>query len=382
MKAYIIRDDATQNYKRLHVGDGIIASSEMEQPRNFNASNFDYSQYLNVHGFKAITFVHSNRWRKAKVDLSGLSYLQRTRIAALKFRKLLINEYQKEGIAEKELAVMAALTLGDKSMLDNKLRNDYSISGAAHVLAMSGLHLSVIFALLSPLVVGGRNRRWAWLIVIVTIWGFVFLAGMATSLVRSALMLTAFAFASSLNRGQVSLNALSLAAIVLMICQPSCIHDVGFQMSFMAVLFLLTMLPSVVRWSNNAHTGIQRLIRRICNLAAVPIVAQLGVLPLVIYYFGRIPCYFLLANIIVIPCVTLILYGAMAFFLLFPLRHWIAAALSALVGGMNGCLQFVASLPGASIEGIHINGLQVVLLYALIFLVYVLMRKVIRILMA
>lgn len=105
------------------------------------------------------------------------------------------------------------------------------------------------------------------------------------------------------------------------------------------------------------------------------IVAQLGVLPLVVYYFGRIPCYFLLTNFIVVPCVTALLYGAVGFFVLVPLRHLIAPVLSAIAGTMNGSLAIIARLPGASIENVSINGWQTLLAYVLLFLIFLLIKK-------
>jgi len=376
VKGHILRDTVNHNYKRLHVGDGILAVSVMRSPRNYYQSNFEYETYLKIHGFTATTFIYWNNWKKVEVSLSHLPVFVRFQIASLKFRQQLINKYRKEGIGENELAVLAALTLGDKSLLTKELRNDYSVSGSAHVLAMSGLHLSIIYFLLTFLFWGNRRRLLTQALAVITIWGFVLLAGMSASLMRSGLMLTIYALVTILNRNRASLNALSLAAIVLIIQNPRCIHDVGFQLSFMAVFFILMMLPSVEKWVSNEFLLRHRVIKAIWGMVTVTLVAQLGVLPLVIYYFGRIPCYFLLSSFIVIPCVTVILYGAVAFFVLPPLQSAIAAGLNILIGWLNSALQWIASLPGASIEGIEMNWAQVILMYLLIGVVSALIKKV------
>ena len=375
VKGYFVGNLSDQRLQRLHVGDGVLATSEMRSLRNDTTKYSGYANYLNLHGFSAITFIRRGCWMKAKVSLTGLTIFQRAQIGAMKWRKNLIDAYRQEGISEKELAVTAALTLGDKSMLSKELREDYSASGGAHVLAMSGLHLSVIYVLLTFLLQGGRNRFWAQLAAMITVWGFVFLAGMSPSLLRSALMLTVYAFATLLGRSKTSLNALALAAIVILVANPKSIHDVSFQLSFMAVFFLLSILPTVYGWVDSDFLMRHKVVKWGWGMIAVSIVSQLGVFPLVLYYFGRFPCYFIITNFIVIPSATLILYGALAFFLLVPFRPFIAPVLSWAASFMNDSLSTVASLPGASISGIHVNGLQTALLYLLIFTIIILIIR-------
>ena len=376
VRASFALDSTMGNTMGLQAGDGLTAASVMRYPRNFGNGNFDYVKYLWVHGIGATTFVARNGWRKSAVDVSGLGMTERARLGALRLRGRLVEAYRKEGIGGDELAVTAALTLGDRSMVDRRLRDDYSASGGAHVLAMSGMHLSVIYAMMVLLMAGSRQRLLAQVAATVTVWAFVFVAGMSPSLLRSALMLTVFAFVTLLNRSRMSLNALALAAIVMMAANPRCIHDVGFQMSFMAVLSILLVLPTVEGWAANGM-GRNWLARRAWGMAALAVVAQLGVMPLVAFYYGRIPCYFLLTNFIVVPCVTVLLYSAVAFFVVVPLRPVTAWLLKAVAGAMNGSLQFIASLPGASIEGVSISGWQVFLVYVLLFLIFLLLKRVI-----
>ncbi|MBM6993756.1 MAG: ComEC/Rec2 family competence protein, partial [Prevotella sp.] len=307
------------------------------------------------------------------------SRFERLRLKALVLRQQLLTRYRLLGLDDQQLAVVAAMTLGDKSMVSQTTRNDYSVSGASHVLALSGLHLGIIYALLTLLL--GRSRRWRWLsqgVVLMAIWMYVVLVGLPPSAIRSATMLTLCSVCIVVGRQQVSVNTLAFAALVMLVSHPLNLWDVGFQMSFMAVLailvyhrplyHLLTPQNPLVRWS--------------WGLAVVSVSAQIGTAPLVIYYFGRFSCYFLLTNFVVIPVATLILYGAVAMLLCAPflaLQRVVASLLLHLAALLNTSLAAFARLPGASIEGIHINTLQLYLIYIVILSLTVLASYALKI---
>lgn len=146
VKASIYRDERAD---KLRVGDGIKAVSLLEKPSGYADYDFDYGRYLLYHGYVATTFIYIDEWSKAVVDLTRLSLIQRTRIAALVFRDRLLRRYTDMGFSGQSYAVLAAMTLGDKSSLSDRLKEDYSVSGASHILALSGLHLGIIYAILS-----------------------------------------------------------------------------------------------------------------------------------------------------------------------------------------------------------------------------------------
>lgn len=131
------------------------------------------------------------------------------------------------------------MALGDKSSLSDKLEEDYSVSGASHVLALSGLHLGIIYAILSLLLARRRWQSVSQALILIAVWTYVFIVGMSASVVRSAIMLTVYSFVSLLNRNKMSLNTLSVAAVVILAGNPLFLYDVGFQMSFAAVLFII-----------------------------------------------------------------------------------------------------------------------------------------------
>lgn len=366
VKASIYRDERAD---KLRVGDGIKAVSLLEKPSGYADSDFDYGRYLLYHGYVATTFIYIDEWSKAVVDLTRLSLIQRTRIAALVFRDRLLRRYTDMGFSGQSYAVLAAMTLGDKSSLSDRLKEDYSVSGASHILALSGLHLGIIYAILSLIFL---RRRWqiaSQVLILLAIWTYVFIVGMSASVVRSAVMITVYSLVSLLNRNKMSLNTLAVAAVVILIVNPLYLYDVGFQMSFAAVFFIILFYRPVLNLMPGCVMGIP-VIRQIWQMMSVSLAAQIGVAPLIAFYFGRFSCYFLLTNIIVVPAATIILYGAvlMAALSFVPyLQTLLSALLLKVVVLLNSGVSFVAELPGASIDGIAIGLLQLVLIYVAIF---------------
>lgn len=364
LKASLLKDGDRGRWQRLHLGDGLVATSVVTAARRASPhSHFDPARWMQVQGFAGHTFVHHRHWHRAAVNTARLSRLDRARLKALQLRATMVCRYRALGIGTDEQAVLAAMTLGDKSMLTDTLKTDYAVSGASHVLALSGLHLGIVYALL--LLLTGRSRRWRWLaqgVVLTGGWSYVVLVGMPTSAVRSATMLTVCSLGMLVGRQRASVNTLAFAALAMLAIHPPTLWDVGFQMSFMAVLSILVYYRPLYHLLTPSH----RALRWLWGLTAVSVAAQIGTAPLVMYYFGRFSCYFLLANLVVVPAATAILYGAvllLATSFSAPLQQVVATGLAWIVGKVNGTLALLARLPGASIEGIDLSLAQLYLIY-------------------
>ena len=293
--------------------------------------------------------------QRALQEPSSVSRLDRSKTYFLAQRAKLLDRLSESGLDGSVYAVVAAMTLGDKSQLTKELRDTYAVSGASHILALSGLHLGIIYTLLSLLL---SRRRWqviSQVVIIVCIWLFVFLVGMSASVVRSAVMITVYALLSLGHRDKMSVNTLAFAAIVMLLFNPKSLFDVGFQLSFMAVLAILLFYPLFESvWSQQFLFG-HRLFRWLWTTLAVSCAAQIGVAPLIAYYFGRFSCYFLLTNLVVVPAATLILYLSLLVLLIPSLAY----LLIYIVDVRNQLLLWITMLPGASIEGLHPTLLQV-----------------------
>ena len=305
-------------------------------------------------------------------ESQSVSHLDNTKAYFLNQRGILLDRLSDSGVDGDAYAVVAAMALGDKSALTHELRDTYSVSGASHVLALSGLHLGIIYYLLWLLL---PHRRWpavSQTIILIAIWLYVLLVGMPVSVVRSAVMLTVYGLLSIGHRNKMSVNALAFTAIVMLMCNPEWVFDIGFQLSFMAVLAILLFVPLFEDVFSAKYLQEHRWIRRIWGLVAVSVSAQIGVAPLIAYYFGRLSTYFLLTNFIVLPAAYLIL-GFSLIVLLFPSLAYI---LLYIVDTLNAVLLRITAIPGSSIDGFHPNVLQVVLTYVIIFCTYLLIERI------
>ena len=305
-------------------------------------------------------------------DSLNISRIERSKQFFLSQRTKLLDRFADNGIDGDAYALVAAMSLGDKSALTRDLKDTYSVSGASHVLALSGLHLGIIYMLLSVFL---PRRRWpalSQLVIILMIWAFVFLVGMSVSVVRSAIMLTVYGLLSIGNREKMSINALAFTAIAMLMWNPAWLFDVGFQMSFLAVFAILLFVPLFEDVFPAEYLMEHRWIKRIWGLVVVSCSAQLGVAPLIAFYFGRFSTYFLLTNFIVIPAAMVILWLSIVV-LLFPS---LAYLLLYIVEFLNAALLKIANLPGASIDGLHPNVIQVLLIYVFIFCCYLFIERI------
>lgn len=300
------------------------------------------------------------------------SRLERSKVFFLHQRTVLLERLSDSGIDGDAYAVVAAMSLGDKSELTRDIKNTYSVSGASHILALSGLHLGIIYMVLSLFL---PRRRWpalSQLVTILAVWMFVLLVGMPVSAVRSAVMLSIYGLLSLGHRDKMSVNALAFTAIVMLMYNPAWLFDIGFQLSFMAVWAILLFVPLFEDVFSAEYLMSHRWMKWAWGMVAVSCSAQLGVAPLIAYYFGRFSIYFLLTNFIVVPAAFVILVMVLIV-LLFPS---LAYLLLYIVQSLNAILTWMASLPGASIDGLHPNVFQVLLVYMLIFCIYLLIERI------
>lgn len=206
IRASILCNECDGRARRLSVGDGMRIVSELREPENYHAdSNFDYRRWMSVHGFVATTFLLPSSWQSLPVSLDSLSRTDRLSLRAMRLRESLLSRiHSLRGMSAEERAVVAAMTLGDKSGLTGELKETYSVTGASHVLALSGLHLGIIYFILTLLFSRRRVHAMGQAAVVVTIWGYVFMVGLPASAVRAATMFSLCSLVSMLNRDRMS----------------------------------------------------------------------------------------------------------------------------------------------------------------------------------
>lgn len=293
----------------------------------------------------------------------------------VEYRQQLLEQYQKD-LSPEAYSIVAAMTLGDRTSLSSETRQAFNITGAGHILAISGLHLGIIYMVISFLVRGRRWRVAAQILTILLLWTFAFLVGMSASVVRAATMLTIYGLLSLGYRRGMSINVFAFTAILMLVAQPDVLFEISFQMSYLAVFAILLIFPMLYHIIP-AHWFMEhRFIGWMWGMTLLSLSAQIGVAPLIAFYFHRFSVYFLLANFVVIPCAYLILIGG----LLLLLTSWslIAKGLILVVNGMQTALSAIATLPYASIEGLYPSLLQTILIYILIASIFIQINLVFR----
>lgn len=363
---YLSRDSLSEC---LGCGDELIAYTGFSTPaNNGNPDEFDYARFLLRHQVSAIGNVHTGKWRRISQDAVH-SFRQK----AFDCRERVLAIYRHLGFQGDDFAVLSALTVGYKEGLSEEIRESFSVSGSSHVLALSGLHIGFLYALLWFCLrwLPGRWRAMAvlrTLLIIAFLWGFAFFTGLSASVVRSVFMFSLFALSGLSRRKNFSLNTLFAVAFFMLLCRPVWLFDVGFQLSFCAVTAILLLQPRIYRWFPGVHS---RIGHYLCSLMSVSIAAQIGTAPLVLLYFSRFSTHFLLTNLLVIPLVSFIMYATVIMLLFtpyFPLQSIIAIGVKWLIGLLNFCIRWVEQFPWASFDGIWLYGTDVLGIYLFLFL--------------
>ena len=341
--------------RALLPGDVLCFRGEVRAPHNFSDSlTFDYARHVTMQGAAGTIYLPHARW--TKVGVVRLSLRERM----LRLRHRLKTDYLATAFEGDALGVLAAMTLGDRQSLSQEVRAAYSDAGAAHALALSGLHVGVIYGMLAFVMRGllrRRSVRWVReLLTMVALWLFALLVGMPASVVRAVSMCTLYILARWVSDGSASpLHVLSLTALLMLLLRPLWLFDVGFQLSFMAMASILCVEPHLEMLLQ--RHGLHPVLGYLVSLLGMSLAAQLGTAPLVLYHFGTFPTYFLLTNVVVVPGLSLLLIASLVWWALLlvgiPWAVPFGRLLQYLVGWLNGALCGIGQWPGAVL---HVEG--------------------------
>lgn len=351
--------------KTIEIGDVLSFEPKLENvPPPKNPNEFDFRKYLSFHLIHQQAFLRSNNWKILEKS-SDYSIVK----TAHNIREILINTLKQKGLKEKELAVASALILGYKDDIDAQLKSAYSSAGAMHVLAVSGLHVGIIFMIFNLLL--KFLDKWKWgrivkgLLLVLILWCYALITGLSPSVMRAATMFSFVVFAKTLDRNSSFFNTLAASAFVLLIYNPLLIMEVGFQLSYLAVIGIVIIQP----WVNNWFYSKWWLPRKIWEITAVSIAAQIATFPLGLLYFHQFPNYFLLSNLIVIPLALAILCLGLAVLCLayVPfIGDLLARLLNYLVEFLNYSVTLIDELPYSLSENIKFSVADAWLIYTLI----------------
>lgn len=364
VKLYLAKNLAA---RELEPGDEILFHARMQPFRNFgNPDDFDYARFMKMKGFSASAYLPETDWQKTGRQSYAITpQSQRLRAKALNIYRSLIDD-------EDACAFISALTLGYRNDLSDDIQEAFRVSGTAHVLAVSGLHVGIIYAMINLLFSflgksGVRCVLRQWL-VILTLWMYVFVAGGSASVVRAAIMITIFCLGNMRHRRGFTYNTLTASAFFILLFRPFSLFDVSFQMSFGAVVAILYFQPGLY----NLYAPKTKAGKYVWDLLTVSTAAQLGVFPLVLYYFGTFPTWFFITNLLVVPLVGVIIYASASLVVagifsdgLETILQWIVETLA---GITLRIVRISESLPFAQVTDSHISAIQLLLLIIFVFL--------------
>ncbi|SHJ21448.1 competence protein ComEC [Mesonia phycicola] len=298
-----IKIDSISNH--LKTGSQIIFKSKLKDVyKTLNPHQFNYSEYLQTKQIYKQATINNNEFVEINTRIFSFKTL------AEQYRNKIKNGLINQGLSKNQLAFTNALLLGERKDLDKEIYNDFASAGVVHILAISGLHIGIISGLLlllfKPLQKIKYGKYLEWIIISVLLWAYAFLIGNTPSVLRAVTMFTCVNFGFILNRKGTTIRMLCLSIFILLVANPYALLDVGFQMSYLAVLSIISFMPIV----NNKINHLPKITRKVIQIMSVSVFAQLGVLPISLYYFHQFPTLFLLANLIILPGLGIILgYG-------------------------------------------------------------------------
>jgi len=368
---YISNNDTVQP---LHYGDRIVASfrlNEVQEP--LLNSDFDYKSYLADKNIFYQAYIADEQYAILERNC-GNWFIQQS----LVIRDRMVSILQSQLGDSDEFGVVSAMLIGYRADISADMMKAYSEAGVIHIMSVSGLHVGVIYIMITAFIgLFGWFRKNKWLnilIVLLLIWFYALLTGLSASVLRSAVMISFVAFGQAMQRSISPYNSLASAAFLLLVFNPGSIGEIGFQLSFVAVLgILLFQRPIYNTW----HIR-NKWLDKIWQLACVSLAAQLITLPFILYYFGQFPVYFLVSNIIVVPLSSLVLYAGMAavFLSWIPWLNVAAAFITLwLTKIMNWVVITIESWPSAVISNIYLSSWAAIIVMLIIFSVYLLYQK-------
>lgn len=367
-KKIVVYLQQTDEARTLQTGEEIVFFTKIQPFRNFgNPDDFDYERFMKIKGFTGSSYIAEANWQRTGREQLTIP------IAAQRVRARILHFYQSFQFDPDAYAFISAITLGYKADLTDDLKEAFRASGTAHVLAVSGFHVGIIYMVInlafSFLGKSGKKYIIRQIPVILALWGYIFVTGMPVSAVRAATMLTISCVGSMLNQKGFTYNTLCAAAFFILIFYPFSLFEIGFQMSFGAVFAILFFQPKL----NTLYSPKNRTARYVWNLFTVSVAAQLGVFPIVLHYFGTFPTYFFITNVLVVPLIGVIIYAIFPLFLLeflnqwnilffntlYDISHWILKTLTQITLRI---VYFSETLPFAELSDHYISLLQLLLI--------------------
>lgn len=358
----ILKDSTSSAFK---VDDLLLISSEIEEVAGpSNPYQFDYKKYL-----KNLGVFH-------QVRISEKQILQRSngptslRGFSENIRNHIIHKLSETPIEKAQRVIIQALILGQRKDISKEMYGEYIAAGALHILAVSGLHVGILFLILSwlfkPLEYLKFGKQAKSVLLLLFLWGFAILAGLSPSVVRAVTMFSFFGLAGMLDRPTNSFNTLFLSFFTLLVFNPNWLYHVGFQLSYLAVFFILWIQPELYK----LYIPKFYLDKLLWGIITVTLAAQIGIAPLSLYYFHQFPGLFFITNLVILPFLAIILAGGLLVIILTiigQLPNSLALGYNWLIKQLNGFVHWIAQQQTFIFTDISFSFSTMIAGYALIF---------------
>ncbi|WP_027393910.1 ComEC/Rec2 family competence protein [Aquimarina latercula] len=367
----IVKDSV--NHK-LITGDSYITFNTLESiPTSLNPNQFDYANYLKQqYIFHKISLEHKELipTNSPVFSIYRIAHSIRTDI----YQKLALYNF-----SNKQLSILNALLLGQRQDIDSATFKDYRDAGAIHILAISGLHIGILLIILSsilkPLDYFTKNGKVVKTIfIILLLWCFAIIAGLSPSVLRAVTMFSFVAIGMHIRSKTSIYNSLIVSMFILLCLRPLLLFSIGFQLSYLAVFSIVWIQPSLVK----LYTPRFFIDKKLWETLTVTIAAQLGLLPLLLFYFHQFPLLFFISNLIIIPFLGIILgLGIIVIFLaeMHLLTDWIALTFGNFINLMNFIVHKVSEQEKFIITNIYFSSKMLITAYGCIISLIFLLKK-------
>jgi competence protein ComEC len=355
--------------KELNYGDNLLVCSqlkEIEPPSN--PDEFDYKQYLQTQGINYECFVSAYSY--SSLGTTGSNPL--LRFANNSRKKLATLLHEKIGGDEADIA--SAILLGYREDLSRSVVQSFVDSGVVHVICVAGLHVGILFLILSYIIVFPEKfkngKLFSVILILTLLWLYALFTGLATPVLRATIMFSFLTIGRHFRKYTNTVNTLAASAFLMLLFSPSSLADTGFQLSYLAVLGILIIYQPLLSILNPKYV----LVRKIWELTCVSLSAQVAVFPLSLLYFHQFPNYFILTNILVVPLLTVVI--CLGIILL--LTYWIPVLSNIIAWGlqkslllMNAIVSGTSQLPFSVSRGFSISPFEALILFLFIILLVV-----------
>ena len=361
----------------LRYGDMLFIKAKISTPSPpKNPYEFDYKNHLKSGGVFYTSYLNNNSWKLIGYDPPNLIIA-----AAGRIRQSLLNSLQENGLEGNTYSVAAAILLGYDENMVPELKKDFIMAGAMHILCVSGLHIGIIYLvftfILSFMANNKVNNLIKGIVLLFIIWAYATITGLSPSILRAGLMLSVFIIGNMIGRSRDSYNTLATSALLILLISPQLLFNVGFQLSYAAVLGILTFHQPLYKLIYIKN----KLLDSIWSLTVLSTSAQIATFPIAIYYFHFFPPWYWLTNLVTFPLSFLIIVTGVILVSVIWIPYisvTMGKVLSLLVMSLNYSVGIVKHLPFSGIENIYASFSMLILLYLLIisfFLLFIQKNK-------